>query len=236
MATLGSNTIVNHTSTCESSKKIGMEPTWGPDIETPDFENTDTSSTSAATSSRPISEPLLAENHGRVVDGKAKLVTFDVRLSNTAAKSDEWFPLFPGTDGIVALAMANVIMQEGLANRKFINTWTNYPADKLEEHLKQFTPEMAERYSGVPAKDIRRIAIEFGSVGSHYLHLQGPCKHLYGSYNERCTMLLRSSRERRRQGGYCLPRGWESPASACTPKGKEPSYLYATHYPSPITR
>ncbi len=40
MQTLGSATVVNHTSVCESSKKIGMEPTWGPDIETPDFANT----------------------------------------------------------------------------------------------------------------------------------------------------------------------------------------------------
>ena len=40
MNTLGTNTGVNHTSTCESSKKIGMEPTWGPDIGTPDFANT----------------------------------------------------------------------------------------------------------------------------------------------------------------------------------------------------
>ncbi|MGB4360786.1 MAG: molybdopterin-dependent oxidoreductase, partial [Rhodoferax sp.] len=39
MQTLGSATVVNHTSVCESSKKVGMEPTWGPDIETPDFAN-----------------------------------------------------------------------------------------------------------------------------------------------------------------------------------------------------
>jgi anaerobic selenocysteine-containing dehydrogenase len=40
MNTLGSATVINHTSVCESSKKIGMQPTWGPDIETPDFANT----------------------------------------------------------------------------------------------------------------------------------------------------------------------------------------------------
>ncbi|MEK7814140.1 MAG: molybdopterin-dependent oxidoreductase, partial [Candidatus Desantisbacteria bacterium] len=40
MSAIGSDTMGNHTSTCESSKKVGMEPTWGPDIETPDFANT----------------------------------------------------------------------------------------------------------------------------------------------------------------------------------------------------
>ncbi|HEX9861045.1 MAG TPA: molybdopterin-dependent oxidoreductase, partial [Nitrospirota bacterium] len=122
MATLGSNTIVNHTSTCESSKKIGMEPTWGPDIETPDFENSKYivnfggNILEAGYFMNPYAQRLM----DGVVDNKAKLVTFDVRLSNTAAKSDEWIPLFPGTDGIVALAMANVIMQEGLSDRDFI--------------------------------------------------------------------------------------------------------------------
>ena len=39
-------------------------------------------------------------------DNGAKLVTFDVRLSNTAGRSDEWLAPFPGTEGAVALAMA----------------------------------------------------------------------------------------------------------------------------------
>lgn len=237
MATLGSNTIVNHTSICESSKKIGMQPTWGPDIETPDFANTKyiinfgSNILEAAYFHNPYAQRVMEG----VVDGGAKLVTFDVRLSNTAAKSTEWFPLFPGTDGIVALAMANVIMQEGLADIDFINTWTNYPADKLAAYLKQYTPEMAERYSGVPARDIRRIAIEFASVkpATTYTY-RGPCKHLYGSYNERCTMLLPIiTGNIDTKGGYCLPRGmgYHQPKPE-PPKGKEPSYLSTPpHYP-----
>ncbi len=35
-------------------------------------------------------------------DNEAKLVTLDVRLSNTAGASDEWFAPFPGTDGAIA--------------------------------------------------------------------------------------------------------------------------------------
>lgn len=230
MNTLGTNTGVNHTSTCESSKKIGMQPTWGPDIETPDFANTKyiinfgSNILEAAYFHNPYSQRLIEG----VVDGKAKLVTFDVRLSNTAAKSDEWFPIFPGTDGIVALAMANVIMNEGLAKVDFINKWTNYSADKLAKYLEQYTPEMAEKYSGVAAKDIRRIAIEFASVkpATTYTY-RGPCKHLYGSYNERCTMLLPIiTGNVEKKGGYCLPRGMGYGQPGPSPHGgKEPSFL-----------
>jgi anaerobic selenocysteine-containing dehydrogenase len=38
------------------------------------------------------------------VAGGTKLVTFDVRLSNTAARSTEWIPVMPGTDLAVAIS------------------------------------------------------------------------------------------------------------------------------------
>ena len=230
MKTLGTKTGVNHTSTCESSKKIGMEPTWGPDIETPDFANTKyilnfgSNILEAAYFHNPYSQRV-AEG---LVENKAKLVTFDVRCTNTASKSDEWFPIFPGTDGIVALAMANVIMSEGLADTDFIDKWTNYPADKLAAYLKQYTPEMAEKYSGMAAKDIRRIAIEFASTkpATTYTY-RGPAKHLYGSYNERSTMLLPIiTGNIEVKGGYCLPRGMGYGQPGDGPKGgSEPSFL-----------
>ncbi|HKZ47015.1 MAG TPA: molybdopterin dinucleotide binding domain-containing protein, partial [Thermodesulfobacteriota bacterium] len=209
---------------------IGMEPTWGPDIETPDFANTKyilnfgSNILEAAYFHKPYSQRV-AEG---LVENKAKLVTFDVRCTNTASKSDEWFPIFQGTDGIVALAMANVIMSEGLADTDFIDKWTNYPADKLAAYLKQYTPEMAEKYSGMAAKDIRRIAIEFASTkpATTYTY-RGPAKHLYGSYNERSTMLLPIiTGNIEVKGGYCLPRGMGYGQPGDGPKGgSEPSFL-----------
>jgi anaerobic selenocysteine-containing dehydrogenase len=131
----------------------------------------------------------------RVVEGRvnngAKLVTFDVRMSNTAGRSDEWFALKPGTDGIVALAMANVIMQEGLYDEKFITEWTNVTIDQLKNHLKQYTPEMAEKESGLPAKEIVRIAKEFATTKpATTISYRGACAHHNGLMNERSIVLL----------------------------------------------
>ena len=98
--------------------------------------------------------------NGRFKNG-AKLVTFDVRLSNTAGGSDEWFAPFPGTDGAIALAMCHTIMAEDLHDAEFINAWTNITVEELRAHLAEYTPAWAEKISGMPAADIRRIAIEF---------------------------------------------------------------------------
>ena len=237
MNTLGSATIVNHTSVCESSKKIGMEPTWGPDIETPDFANAKyilnfgSNIMEAAYFHNPYSQ--------RIVEGtaenKAKLVTFDVRLSNTAGRSDEWIPVFPGTDGAVALALGHVILRDDLQDSDFINTWTNVKVEELKTHYQQFTPEWASKLSGVPVETIERIAHEFATTkpATTYTY-RGPAKHLYGSYNEKaCMMLPIMTGNIEVRGGYCMPRGmgWPQPQPE-PPKPAKPSYLaHPDEYP-----
>ncbi|MFZ5508523.1 MAG: molybdopterin-dependent oxidoreductase [Pseudomonadota bacterium] len=230
MATLGSATVLNHTSVCESSKKVGMEPTWGPDIETPDFANTKyvlnfgSNILEAAYFHNPLSQRI---TEGRV-DNNMKIVTFDVRLSNTAGFSDEWIPVFPGTDGAVALAMGHVILRDNLQDSDFINTWTNVTVDELKAHYQQYAPEWAEKISGVPAATIERIAREFALTRPATLFTyRGPAKHLYGSYNEKaCMMLPIMTGNVETRGGYCLPRGmgWPQPSPE-PPKAKKDSYL-----------
>ena len=58
----------------------------------------------------------------------AKLVVIDPFCGNAAAKADEWVPLKPGTDGILALAMLNVLLNElGLYDAGFLKSSTNGP-------------------------------------------------------------------------------------------------------------
>ena len=193
ITTLGSATVMNHTSVCESSKKIGMQPTWGPDIETPDFANTKyilnfgSNIMEAAYFHNPYVQRVA---EGRV-ENNAKLVTFDTRLSNTAGRSDEWIPVLPGTDGAVALAIGHVILREDLQDSDFIDTWCNVSTAELKKHYEQFTPEWASKLSGVPVETIERIAREFATTkpATTYTY-RGPAKHLYGSYNEKATMML----------------------------------------------
>jgi len=152
--------------------------------------------------------PLAQRLTDGIVNNRLKLVTFDVRMSNTAGRSDEWFPVFPGSDGVIALTMANVIMQKGLANPDFINTWTNYSSEQLAADLEKFTPEMAANASGVPAKTIEKIAIEFAkeksaAVVSH----NGISWHRNGVDAEMaCLLLAVITGNIDREGGTCLPR------------------------------
>jgi anaerobic selenocysteine-containing dehydrogenase len=139
---------------------------------------------------------------------KAKLVTFDVRLSHTAGNSDEWFPVSPGTDGVVALAMAHVIVNANLHNKDFIQRWTNLSPSSLAQYLSQYPPEIAQKISGVHASDIERVAREFAtSLPAVAISGRGVSGHFNGVYNERCIFLLNAIvGSIDTPGGHCLPR------------------------------
>lgn len=142
------------------------------------------------------------------VHTRAKLVTFDSRLSHTAGRSDEWYPIRPGTDAVVALAIANVLIDNNLYDRKFIERYSNYPLAKLKRHLEEYTPELAERVAGVPARELYRIALEYGATRpATTISTGGITKHINGVYAERCIMLLNVlTGNIDVKGGYCLPR------------------------------
>lgn len=205
----GTPSVFNHTSICEASKQVAQEFMWGKSIDINDVANTKYMLNFGCNVYE--AHVLHSSFLQRVIDGRvnngAKLVTFDVRLSNTAGRSDEWFPIKPGTDGLVALTMANVIMQEGLYDEKFISEWTNVTVNQLKDHLKQYTPEMAERESGVPAKDIIRIAKEFsGARPATTISYRGTCAHYNGMMNERCVVLLNAiTGNVDVKGGFVLP-------------------------------
>ncbi len=139
-------------------------------------------------------------------DNGAKLVTFDVRLSNTAGRSDEWFAPFPGTEGAVALAMAHTMMKAGEYDREFIENWTNVTPEALWEFLKPYTPEWAEKLSGLRARDLRRVALEFARARPHCAAWsnRGSHAHYNGLNNDRAVVLLNALAGSIGQvGGYC---------------------------------
>ena len=142
------------------------------------------------------------------IENRAKLVTVDVRLSNTAGRSDEWLPINPAADGAVALAMAGVLLKRGLADREFLETWTNYPLEALEKYLEPYDIRRAEAISGINASDIERIAVEVATnKPATIISGGGVTSHGNGVYNERCILLLNAvAGTIDAPGGYCLPR------------------------------
>jgi anaerobic selenocysteine-containing dehydrogenase len=55
----------------------------------------------------------------------SKIIAIDPRLTWFASRAEVWLRLRPGTDGALAMGFLNVIINEGLYDREFVEKWTN---------------------------------------------------------------------------------------------------------------
>lgn len=117
----------------------------------------------------------------RGIERGAKLVIVDPHLSYTASKAQEWIPIRPGTDGALALAMAHVILNEGLQDQAFIDEWT-VGFDRFKDYVKDKTPQWAEEITTVPAKTIERLAHEFATTKPALVDVWSGAHHTNGVY------------------------------------------------------
>ena len=93
----------------------------------------------------------------------AKVVVIDSYASRTAKEADWHICPKPGTDGALAMAMMNVIIEEGLIDQDYVDNYTvGFP--ELAEKAKERTPEWAEEITGIKADDIRKLAKEYAST------------------------------------------------------------------------
>jgi anaerobic selenocysteine-containing dehydrogenase len=93
---------------------------------------------------------------------RGSFVQAESRLSQTAACADEWLPIKPGTEGLLALAMAHVIVNEKLYDAEFVGKSTGGFAE-WSASLGEYAPEKVAAQIDVPAASIQRVAREFAN-------------------------------------------------------------------------
>ncbi len=98
----------------------------------------------------------------------AKLVYVDPRLSESGVKAHKWLQIDPGYDLALALALIHVIIKDNLFNIDFVRKYC-YGFNELREHVKQYTPQWAEKLCGIKAKIIEEVAWEFAKYAPHVL-------------------------------------------------------------------
>jgi len=87
----------------------------------------------------------------------AKVVVIDSYKSRTAKQADWHICPKPGTDGALAMAIINSIIEQDLVDKDYVENYT-VGYDELAERAKDRTPEWAAEITGVAAEDIRQLA------------------------------------------------------------------------------
>jgi anaerobic selenocysteine-containing dehydrogenase len=87
-----------------------------------------------------------------------RYIVIDPKYSETAARlADHWLKLRPGTDAALALGWLNVIIEENLYDRDFVQKWC-HGFDQLKERVKQYPPKKVAEITWVPPEQIVQTA------------------------------------------------------------------------------
>jgi len=87
----------------------------------------------------------------------SKLIVVDPRVTWLASKAEYHLQLRPGTDGALALGMLNVIINEELYDKEFVDQWT-FGFDQLKERVQEYPLEKVEKITWVPKELIAEAA------------------------------------------------------------------------------
>lgn len=109
--------------------------------------------------------------YGRLREGqvgkRGHIVQFEPRLSATAASADEWVPIRPGTEGLVALALGKIIVEQGLghemSHREHAILYENVNVGQIAEAT-EVPAEELERLARVFANADHQVAIPGGTL------------------------------------------------------------------------
>ncbi|MEZ5781850.1 MAG: molybdopterin oxidoreductase family protein [Rhizobiaceae bacterium] len=113
----------------------------------------------------------------------AKIVVIDIYENATVKQADMGLVLKPGTDGALACAVMHVLFRENLADRAYLEKFTDDPKG-LEQHLATRTPQWASYITGLSVEEIEAFARLVGTTPRTFFRLgYGFARQRNGSAN-----------------------------------------------------
>jgi anaerobic selenocysteine-containing dehydrogenase len=194
----GTTNYFSHSAICAEAEKMGPGLTQG-FFGYRDYDLANTNclvawGTDPLASNRMV--PNVINRFGEIL-ARGAVIAVDPRLSNSAAKAQEWLPIRPGTDGALASAIAHLLLTEGLWSREFIGDFKDgknqFVAGKAVDEaafaegantfgfvkwwnleLKDKTAAWAEKETLIPAAQIVRVARIMGKAAPKVAVWMGP--------------------------------------------------------------
>lgn len=93
----------------------------------------------------------------------AKIVTIDPYRSPTAAKSDWWIPIRPGTDAALALGIMHILFRDGLHDQDYLDRYCD-GAEQLKARALEYPPERVSEITTLDVGMIEQLAREYGTT------------------------------------------------------------------------
>jgi len=190
-AVFGTNNVDHCTRLCHASSVAALMETIGSGAVTNLFGDVLLADVALVIGSNtPENHPVAATFIKQAAKRGTTLIVIDPRRTELHRRASYSIQFKPGTDVALLNAMMQVIIAEGLANQPFIVERTE-GYKQLAATVAPYTPEVAEKITGVPAEQIRAIARAYGKAKQAMIFWgMGISQHTTGTDNARCLISL----------------------------------------------
>ncbi|HEX7947718.1 MAG TPA: molybdopterin-dependent oxidoreductase, partial [Phenylobacterium sp.] len=189
-ARFGVNNVDTCARVCHSPTGYGLKTTLGTSAGTQDFDSVEQCDVMVVIGANPTDgHPVFASRMKKRLRQGAKLIVIDPRridlVRTPHVEAEHHLALRPGTNVAVLVALAHVVVTEGLVDEAFVRErcdpdafqgWAEFVA--RPEH----SPEASEAMTGVPAADLRAAARLYATGGNAaFYYGLGVTEHSQGS-------------------------------------------------------
>ena len=187
----GHNNVDHCTRLCHASSVAALMENVGSGAVTATFNEIENADVAIVIGANPIeNHPVAATYFKQFARRGGKLIVMDPRGQALKRHASHMLQFRPGTDVSMLNAIMNVIVEEEMYDRQYIDAYTeNWEAQKA--HLAGFPPEAMQDICGIPADELRAVARTFARARAGMIFWgMGISQHVHGTDNSRCLISL----------------------------------------------
>jgi len=186
----GTNNVDHCTRLCHASSVVALLEGIGSGAVTAPFTACEDADVMIITGSNATENHPVAATFFKQAAKTKTLIVMDPRGQQLERHATHMLQFNPGTDVALLNAMLNVIIEESLYDRQYVEANTE-GFENLKHHIKDFTPEAMQEICGIDADTIRTVARKYASAERAIIFWgMGISQSVHGTDNARCLIAL----------------------------------------------
>ena len=209
----GSNNVDHQARICHSTTVAGVANTWGYGAMTNSYNDMHNAKSMFFIGSNAAeAHPVAMQHILRAKENGSKMIVVDPRHTRTAAHSDHFVRIRPGTDVPIIWGMMWHIFENGWEDEEFIRQRV-WGMDQIREEVAKWTPDEVERVTGADEASVKKAAqLMAENRPGTIVWCMGGTQHTIGNNNTRayCALQLALGNMGKSGGGANIFRGHDN--------------------------
>ena len=193
----GTNNVDHQARICHSTTVAGVANTWGYGAMTNSYNDMANSKAMFFIGSNAAeAHPVAMQHILKAKENGSKLIVVDPRFTRTAAHSDQFLQMRPGTDVPVIWGILWHIFENGWEDKEYIRQRV-YGMEDIRAEVAKWTPDEAERVTGIPEAQLKQAAQTMAeNRPGTIVWCMGGTQHTIGNNNTRDCLLYTAASPR----------------------------------------